>query len=669
MTYKIVTQEARTFTAEDVVEDVNNPSGEYVYYIFLGKHVQYANSSDIVIPPVDSDEYKRAVYGDMMFGKKVTGNDAKLMVHRFDYMANTVYGMYDDSDPDLHGKPFFVSVPRGSEYDVFKCLYNSDGSPSTVPPNKLDITSFDEIYRTSDGYVWKYMYTIPYADMEKFATDTLIPVIANNSVSNSAVDGSLDVIDILFKGSGYDNYLYGSVGKSDLGIDGDKKKIDVSGNNRSSSIDDFYNGCIFKIVSGTGVGQYSRVNNYDIVGGKRVVTLVDEIDIDLTSEYEITPEVRITGDFTQTVNARARAIINSVANTIEYIEMLNRGAGYKTANAYVYTSNVVTGVTPASVRPVIGPYGGHGYSASAELNASQVCFSVTFNESSDDLPSVNDFRQIGVMTNPSFANVIVNFGSKDGTNFIPGERAYEISPIRLYATDVNMNTSSNSITATVANFDSLEPNTLIYIIGSSSKQLATITGVTNSTAISIDTAGNFACNDCEIYLANVSVNAIVTADIASAVAVSGLMKPFNSGKEVVGYDSGAYGVVDNLELANTATNLSTFNQMWKYYVSTTDDFEEDEIVFQSNSAANSHGNFFGIVESGMNKVMYLTNQFGYINTGDSVVGANSGDSAYVISSYEPDLKYASGRIIYLENIEKVARETGQKETFKIIFSY
>jgi hypothetical protein len=326
-------------------------------------------------------------------------------------------------------------------------------------------------------------------------------------------------------------------------------------------------------------------------------------------------------------------------------------------------------VSNAAVRPIIGPYGGHGYDSAVELGASRACFSVTFNAAADSLPAVNDFRQIGVISNPAFSNVIINFSSKDATTFITGERAYQIHPVRLFAANVTINTSANVITSSVDAFDNLEANTILYVVGGTSKQLATITGITNATHLTIDTAGNFACNDCEIYLANVSVNATVTFDLYNAVSVSGLTKPFTSGEEVVGYDSGAYGVVSSMELANTATDLSTFNQMWKYYVTTTDTFEADEVVFQANSFANSHGNLFGVVESGASKIMYLTNQFGYINTGDNVVGASSGDSAYVASSYEPDLTYTSGRIIYLENIEKVTRTTGQKETFKIIFSY
>lgn len=670
MTYKIVTREERTFNAETIVDNVGDEfDSAYVYYVFIGKHTQYDLTSDVPSRPQDSESYKRSVYDDMLFGKRVTPGDARVMISRYDYVANNIYDKYDDTDDNLYNKRFFVTVARENDRDIFKCLDNYNGSRSIVPPDKTDISNFDEIYRTSDGYIWKYMYTIPYADMEKFATREYVPVVPNTSVSDSANNGSIDVVTVESAGSGYRNYLYGSLGKNDLNIGGNSRRIDVSGNNKSSTTDDFYIGCIFKIVSGDGTGEFSRIQSYDVYNDMRVITLENILTVNTNSEYEITPEVRIVGDYTQTVNAIARAVINSTANNIDYVEILNKGLDYKAATAYVYSSNVVPVTANAVVRPIIGPFGGHGYDANNELGASHVCFSMTFSESVDTLPAVNDFRQVGIISNPRFSNVVVNFSEKDNTLFINGETAYQIDPIRLYASGVEINTTSNTVIAAEAAFDEIAEGTIVYIVGSSARQLGTVTSVSNSTYLQLDTSGNFACNDCEIYLANVSSPTTVVNDLALGVAVSNSAAPYNTYSRLVGYDSGASGVIANMEINNKETTLSTYTQMWRYNISTSGSFDEDEIVYQPNSAANSHGNLFGIVEDGANTVMYLTNQTGYINTGDNVIGLTSEDSAYVSTSQEPDLIYNSGRIIYLENIEKVARDSDQKETFKIIFSY
>lgn len=59
-----------------------------------------------------------------------------------------------------------------SDYHVYKCLDNNGGAPSTVKPYS---TSPGRLI-LSDGYIWKYMYTVPIASRNKFMTLFDIPV-------------------------------------------------------------------------------------------------------------------------------------------------------------------------------------------------------------------------------------------------------------------------------------------------------------------------------------------------------------------------------------------------------------------------------------------------------------------------------------------------------------
>jgi hypothetical protein len=84
------------------------------------------------------------------------------------------------------------------DYNVYKCLDNAAGSISTQKPTS---TSLQPI-KTSDNYVWKYMYSIPINLRNKFLTDTHMPVVSaltNQFYSN----GSLENIFIANKGAGY----------------------------------------------------------------------------------------------------------------------------------------------------------------------------------------------------------------------------------------------------------------------------------------------------------------------------------------------------------------------------------------------------------------------------------------------------------------------------------
>jgi hypothetical protein len=61
--------------------------------------------------------------------------------------------------------------------------------------------------QTSDGYKWKYMYTIPGGLKQKFFTKDWMPVVDDLSVKASAVDGRIDIVQIANTGTGYNNGL------------------------------------------------------------------------------------------------------------------------------------------------------------------------------------------------------------------------------------------------------------------------------------------------------------------------------------------------------------------------------------------------------------------------------------------------------------------------------
>lgn len=84
------------------------------------------------------------------------------------------------------------------DYNVYKCLDNNNGAQSI---NKPLGTSVDPV-STDDGYVWKYMYTVPINLRSKFLSEQYIPVVSaltNQFYSN----GTVDSIIVNNKGTGY----------------------------------------------------------------------------------------------------------------------------------------------------------------------------------------------------------------------------------------------------------------------------------------------------------------------------------------------------------------------------------------------------------------------------------------------------------------------------------
>ena len=56
------------------------------------------------------------------------------------------------------------------------CLKAGAGASSTNPDTTGVQTSGVINHSGSDGYIWKYMYTVPTADVTKFLTTSFIPV-------------------------------------------------------------------------------------------------------------------------------------------------------------------------------------------------------------------------------------------------------------------------------------------------------------------------------------------------------------------------------------------------------------------------------------------------------------------------------------------------------------
>ena len=111
---------------------------------------------------------------------------------------------------------------RNSADQVFKCLYNNNGGASTIMPEiALDGQLPENAYvETSDGYRWKYLYTIPSGLKNKFFTDKFMPVIRESIVLDNAGPGRLDIIKITDSGNGY--FSGGTVNNySILSVNGD----------------------------------------------------------------------------------------------------------------------------------------------------------------------------------------------------------------------------------------------------------------------------------------------------------------------------------------------------------------------------------------------------------------------------------------------------------------
>lgn len=200
----IITTNNRIFAAQQYVSSFSDVD-QYTY-LFISQ-TQPWEDDNTPPTPVDCEQNISMAYRNMLSMKLITPNNISLVIPRNGWTSATVYAQYDNTidlfDPSA---PQIFYVVNGS-LQVYKCLNNGGGVPSTVQPNGTSTN----VVTLSDGYQWKYMYTINSADVVSFVTTNWIPVetLLENDGSNqwlvqqAAVPGTIDRINMVTAGTQY----------------------------------------------------------------------------------------------------------------------------------------------------------------------------------------------------------------------------------------------------------------------------------------------------------------------------------------------------------------------------------------------------------------------------------------------------------------------------------
>lgn len=191
-----ITKNTRIFNAEQFIESVSEEQRSNIY-VFVGHAHPRVDDDDIANVTILRGESITAEY-NMLAAKKVNGADLCHVIPRIDWKVEEIYDFYDDRDPLLETKRYYV---MNSNYDVYICLWNNNRGRSSSQPVSRSTRSFE----MPDGYKWKYLYTIEPADQLRFLTSRWMPVRANSVVQRSSVDGKVEVIITERTGSDYDN--------------------------------------------------------------------------------------------------------------------------------------------------------------------------------------------------------------------------------------------------------------------------------------------------------------------------------------------------------------------------------------------------------------------------------------------------------------------------------
>ena len=253
----IVTDQFRILNASNFVDSVTDTSNSYFVFVGLSnpKATGYGKAStwDTATPsPTDNFDYHGFVGDNMSFGKKVTSANVRRLARKVNWARGTKYEMYRHDysltnlspitgSSRLYDANYFVI---NSEFKVYICINNGASGISTTGNASLNEPTFTDLEPTkagdgSDGYTWKYLFTVSPSDIIKFdsteyislpnnwdsTTDVQITSVRNNGDSDIN-ENQIKQVYIDDRGQGY------STGSWELNILGDgtggKVVVDVN---------------------------------------------------------------------------------------------------------------------------------------------------------------------------------------------------------------------------------------------------------------------------------------------------------------------------------------------------------------------------------------------------------------------------------------------------------
>ena len=435
-------------------------------YLFIGKSAAWSGSyndgtttyqvSDTAQPDPNntnapsSDTTANTSYShwkDMIAAKKVASSDVSHVIARNNWTSGRYYSMYDDTvkfslltasqasqnvntgsaDTTATLYPMYV---MNSTFKVYKCLYNKKNEsgrplPSTVEPTHTT-TSAAAPAAQSDGYVWKYMYTISAAESLKFVTSSYIPVkqirdanaygqggtaggmavggAKDDSsdqvlVERNAIDGALDIFVISNDGANY-HFENNKAIASGTGT-----TLVVSAPTLTTA-NAYANSSIYFTYGGTSYVRKVASSAYNSGTSQATLTLSATLGVTLSGTMptcNVGPWPRVDGDgHGQELVLTANTTSGAAAGSVGGVTVVNSGNSFTTATMTVSVQPGASSPSGAIVTPIIPPRGGHGFDAVSELGGYFAMINTKLTQSeSGAFTTSNDFRKIGLLKDPN----------------------------------------------------------------------------------------------------------------------------------------------------------------------------------------------------------------------------------------------------------------------------
>lgn len=596
-------------SAKAFKEDIENPKN--TFFMFSGRGQEWDSNS----PPdtnTSLNDVELDVYKNIAYGVRITNNDILYLAPRYDWVSNTIYAEYNPYDGEIYEKNFYVIVDG---IHVYKVLSNNNDSPSTIKPSFKSIVPF----LTSDGYKWKYLYTVSSNAQSKFSQSNndsygFVAITPNTQITSSAIPGSVDYIKIINGGARYDTFRANTL----RAITNSTSLVLDSG---ASTVDGFYTNSSIYIKASGGVGQLIEISNYS--GSDKVATLSEPL---LTYKVVTLANVVPVTAFKigESVN-QGDASGNIIFSDTQAVEL---GIG-------VFT-------TPFLVGEVVTQFNTGANGIVAFANSSKMLLSSVFG-------TFNDLNNIVGSYSLANAEVTSVTNKPTITVFVTSNSEFQINSTSIVSTDTGVGyISALTTTPSPTSEYIISPTIKLNGDGQGFKAYATITSSSNSivngsinSIYVLNSGNNYTYANVVIYANNAyrsSVNGSINSTALAYISpifghggnvveelggkYLGLVGEFSKASDTSYYlpsygNVHVFGLIKNPEFSRLTFYLNNYSYSTVYVTNTSGSFTNSEVVYQANIAG-------GIVHYSNSSAIVIKNVLG-------TFGANTGTSNDIIT--------------------------------------
>jgi len=156
-------------------------------YLFIARSRAWPKVDNVEVTDVPSSlasmQEELDVHNDIIVLKKINAEDISIVAPKYvwdDENTNVAFTTWEHDSSTIferdgtgsNAKPFYVAAQESStDWSIWKCLMNVGGVSTTTKPTISGMTSIHtKGDGSTDGYVWKYMYSVTNAQMTKFSS-------------------------------------------------------------------------------------------------------------------------------------------------------------------------------------------------------------------------------------------------------------------------------------------------------------------------------------------------------------------------------------------------------------------------------------------------------------------------------------------------------------------